>query len=818
MDNLRIDLRDAARGIGRDALYAGAVVATLALTLGASTAIFSIVNGVLLRPLAYREAHRLVAIREIVPAVARQYPTLPANARHFEEWRRQATTLSSIAELEWRTTSLTGTGDPAQVAIIRASGSVFDVLQASVAFGRPLVREDEQPDRPPVAVISARFWEDRLSRDPQVLGRTLILGGTQYTIVGVLPAGLELPTFDVLGESASLSSTFAAVVPFRLNLANMDWMGTFNYPVIARLKPGVTIEQARAELDVIQKSVAQIATRETHEPTDLRSWVMPLEESVVGRARLGLLLLLGAIGGVVLIACANLANLSLTRALGRLRDAAVRSALGASRGRLVRTVVLEQLLLASIGGAVGLFVAREALMLFVTTAPISLPRVSEVVIDGRVLAFAAVVAISAGLCVALLPAWRIGQGDVQSALRAGGHGSTDRGGLRVRAALLATQVALSVTLLVVTGLFVASFAQLLRVDPGFSPDHVVAVEIAPVARRYPDAKARAALYDRITAVTKTLSGITTAAWTSVLPLTGETWVDQIATVADTQPSSKRPSANYRFIGPDYFQTLSMPVTRGRSIEERDRNRAVTPAVLSARAALTLWPEHDPIGRQFTRADPDQVFEVVGIVADGHPTALETASPLMVYVPYWFNNEGKSVLVVRTPGDPTTIAGELGRAIHGVDPEIAIADVSPLQKVVDRAFESRRYQMWLFTAFGSIALLIATIGVYATTAYGVSRRRREMNIRVALGARASQVFALVLRQTARPLVTGIAAGCGGALAIGTVMASLLFKVRASDPVVIAAAAAIVGLVGGLASAAAARQVLRINPAAALRDDV
>jgi hypothetical protein len=288
-------------------------------------------------------------------------------------------------------------------------------------------------------------------------------------------------------------------------------------------------------------------------------------------------------------------------------------------------------------------------------------------------------------------------------------------------------------------------------------------------------------------------------------------------VGDTSPPSNRPSANYRFIGPDYFRTLSMPITRGRSIDERDRTSATTPAVLSARAAQTLWPNEEPVGRQFTRADPTQVFEVVGVVADGHPTALEAESPLMVYVPYWFNNEGRSVLMVRTPGDASAIAGELRRAIHGVDPEIAIADVSPLQHVVDRAIESRRYQMWLFAAFGVVALLIATVGVYATTAYGVSRRRREMNIRVALGARVSQVFALVLRQTAMPIAAGIAAGSLGALAAGTVVASLLFKVRASDPIVIASVVAIVGVAGSLASAAAARQGLQINPAEALRDD-
>lgn len=817
MDSVLVDFRDSVRALRRDPLYAAAVVATLALTLGASTAVFSIVNGVMLRPLGYRDAQRLVSIREVVPTLAQQYPTLPVNARHFEEWRNRATTFASIAAVEWRRATLTGVGEPAQLAVVRTSGTMFEVLEMSVALGRPLTRADERPDHPAVTVISQRLWEDRLGRDPEILGRSLTLGGTQYTIVGVLSAGVELPRFDPLGESASLSSAFSAVVPFRLNLANVGWMGQFNYPVIARLGPGVTLEQARAELNVIQGSVAKITAREIRQPVELRGWIMPLDEAIVGRARLGLLLLLGAIGGVVLIACANLANLSLTRALGRMRDAAVRSALGAGRARLVRGVVLEQLLLATAGGALGVLVAREALRLFVRTAPIDLPRVNDVVIDGRVLGFAAAVAIAAGVSVALLPAWRMGRRDVQATLRGGGHGTTDRGGLRVRAALLAAQVALSVTLLVVTGLFVTSFVRLLRVDPGFSTDGVVAVEIAPVASRYPDVKARAALYDRILAGARDLPGVASAAWTSALPLTGEIWVDAIASIDDPRPSSQKPSANYRFIGPEYFRTLSMPISRGRSIDERDRNRAVTPAVISVRAAQTLWPAEDPIGRQFTRGDPSDRFEVVGVVVDGHPTALEAESPLMVYVPYWFNNEGKSVLMVRTRVEAAVLAGELRHLIQAVDPEIAIAEVNPLRSVVDKSLEARQYQMWLFTAFGAGALLIAAVGVYATTAYGVSRRRREMNIRVALGARASQVFALVLRQSAMPLFAGIAVGCAGALAIGSVVASLLFKVRASDPLVIASVVALVGTVGAVAAATAARQGLRIDPAAALRND-
>jgi predicted permease len=811
------DVKFAIRGLRREPLYAAAVVGTLALTLGASTAVFSIVNGVLLRPLPYRDPGQLVSMREIVPQWAKQYPTLPANARHFEEWRNRATSFASMAALDWRTTNVTGAGDPFQATILRASGTLFDVLQTPVAVGRPLARADEQPDQPRVVVISDELWRERLGHDLHVIGRSLMLGGTDYLIVGVLPPRFEVPVFDVLGDSAALQSKFAAVVPFRLNLATIGWMGTFNYPVIARMKPGTRIEQARAELDVLQQAVAATARRETHDDVDLRARITPLDDAIAGRARVGLLLLLGAILGVVLIACANLANLSLTRTLGRLRETAVRSALGASRASLMRMVVLEQLVLAAAGGALGVIVAREALTVFVSTAPIDLPRVSDVVIDQRVLEFAAAIAVVAGLGVALLPAWRIGRGDLQSILRGGGHGSTDRGGVHARGMLLGVQVALSVTLLVVTGLFVSSFVRLVGIDPGFSAERVVTVEIAPVAARYPDTRARAALYDRIAERARRLPGIAAIAWTSALPLTGETWVDSVARIDDTRPDAQKPNANYRFVGPDYFRALSMPILKGRSIEERDRTNALTPAVISARAAQTLWPGDDPIGKPFTRGEPGQRFEVVGVVVDGHPTALDTESPLMVYVPYWYNNEGKSVLVARTTGDAATAIRDLRAAVRAADPEVAIGDATPLRDVVDKAVEGRRYQMSLFVAFGIVALLIATIGVYATTTYAVCRRRREMNIRVALGAPISAVFVLVLRQTAVPLAVGIGVGCAGALATGTVVAGLLFQVRPRDPIVMVSAVLLVGAAGVLAAASAARHGLRINPVEALRQE-
>jgi predicted permease len=816
MADILFDLRDIWRGLRRDRLYAAAVIGTLALTLGAAAAVFSIVNGVLLRPLAYPEPQLLVSIREIIPAPGGRYPTLAVTPRHFDVWRTRANSFSAMAQMDWRTSTLTGAGDPAQVQVLRTSGTLFDVLQTPMARGRGLTLEDERLDRPRVTVISGRLWRERLGSDPAVLGRALTLGGTEHVIVGVLPRDYALPSLQRLGQSSTLSAEVDAIVPFRISLANFDWMGQFNYGVVARLKAGVTLSQARAEMDVLQSAVAEMASRAKGERVELRGWVMPLEETIVGSSRRGLLLLLGAIAGVLLIACANLANLTLTRAASGLRDLAVRSALGAARTRIVRGVIVEQIALAAIGAAAGLGVAAAALRLFVITAPVTLPRVQDVGIDGRVVAFAGTIALLAALSVALLPALRIGRGALESVLRAGGR-TGDSGGSRVRATLLTAQVAMSVVLLAVSGLFISSLTRLLRVDTGFSPQGAVSIEIAPVSTRYPSTEARAALYDRIFDAVRDLPGVANAAWTSALPLTGEIFVDVMLRPDRPLTGTNRPSANYRFIGPEYFQAIGMPLLRGRSIAATDRSMTAAPAVISARAAQTLWPGEEAVGREFTRADPGIRYQVVGVVGDGHMTALETESPLMVYIPYWANNEGKSVLVVRTAGDTASLVAAARQAIHTVDPDIAVAAVAPLQQVVDNAVEGRRYQASLFTAFGGVALLIAVLGVYATTAYGVSRRRREINIRVALGARTAQVFAMVMQQSLTPLGAGLALGIAGALATGGAVASVLFEVRPRDPFVLAIVVAGVAASGTLAAVVAVRAGLRVDPAAALRDE-
>ncbi|HEY7502448.1 MAG TPA: ABC transporter permease, partial [Vicinamibacterales bacterium] len=561
MRELVHDLRDTWRGLRRDRLYSVAVVGTLALTLGASIAVFSIVNGVLLRPLGYPEPQSLVSIREILPGIHDRYPTLPVTMRHFEIWRDRATVFTSMAAMDWRTSTLTGAGEATQVVVLRTSGTLFDVLRIPTALGRGLTRDDENRERPAVTVISDQLWRERLGGDPAVIGRPLTLNGAQFTIVGVIPRGYSLPRLQPLGESGSVTNDFAAIVPFRISLARFDWMGQFNYGVVARLKPGATVQHARAEMNVLQGAVAEIARRETRAPAGLLAWVMPLEETIVGPVRRGLLLLLGAIGGLLLIACANLANLTLTRTIGRIRESAVRGALGASRWRLVRGVVVDQIVLAVAGGALGVAVAQTALRVFVTTAPIGLPRVQDVSIDARVLVFGAATALLAAVAVALVPAWRIGRGDLESVLRSRGR-TSERGAVRIRSLLLTTQIALSVMLLVVSGLFVSSLTRLLRAESGFTSEGAVTIEVAPGSTTYPDTKQRAALYDRIYESVRPMPGVIAAAWTSALPLTGETFVDVILR-PDRPVSPDARSANYRFISPEYFHAVGMPILQGR---------------------------------------------------------------------------------------------------------------------------------------------------------------------------------------------------------------------------------------------------------------
>jgi putative ABC transport system permease protein len=465
-------------------------------------------------------------------------------------------------------------------------------------------------------------------------------------------------------------------------------------------------------------------------------------------------------------------------------------------------------------------IASVALSIFVRTAPIDLPRVTEVALDPVVLAFAAVVSLLTALLVALVPAWRLGGRAVQTTLRAGGTMTADRGGMRTRATLLALQVALSVTLLVVTTLLTVSFQRVMNVDRGFVADRVLVVDVALPANRYADDAVRLAAYDRMLDAVHTLPGVVSVTTTSMLPLRGQGQVNFIVAEGDRRPRAEQPTANFRFIGPEYFASLGIRIVRGRTFTYNERSPdRLLPALVSEPVAARLWPNQDAIGKHFSRGNPDEAgFEVVGIVADARTTSIERTPPLMVYVPYWWRSRASTSLLVKTSmADPAALVPSIRRVVHGIDPEIAVGQTRPLEQFVDAAFAARRYQMRLFVTFGVVALLIAVIGIYAVTAYGVSRRRREMNIRVAIGASAAHVWRLILRDATMPLAAGVAAGALGAVALGSVVASLLFEVQARDPIVITGVVALVGTVGVLASVLATRQGLSLDPAAALREE-
>jgi predicted permease len=810
-------IRDAVKSLRRDRAFSVTVILTLALTIGATTAVFSVVDGVLLRPLAYRESGQLVVVQEIVPEIAHLYPSLPANPQHFAVWRSRATSFESLAEFQMLPLTLIGAGEPAQLEVVSSSGTLFDVLGSEAALGRTLRASDEDKNREPVMVITDRLWRQRFGADPAVVGRAAVLDGVPRTIVGVLDAAFRFPLGEGLGRLSGTTAVPDAYVPLRIDPERFSANGEYNFAVIGRLRAGVSPALGLAELNVLQ---ADVAATLTHRP-GLKARVVPLMDAVVGRARRGLVLLLCAIAAVLLIACANLANLSLTRALSRARDVAVRAALGASRERLVSHVIVEQVILACAGGALGLGVARMALAAFVRSAPIDLPRVSEVALDGRVLLFAAVTSIATGLLVASPPAWRFASGDVQHVLRATGPATTgDRGGLRARRALLAVQVGVSVTLLAVTMLLAVSFVRLLQVDPGFVAGHVLAADITLPGVRYAAPQARVGVYDRILAAVSALPGVDSAAWTSNLPLTGESWVDAILPDGLSDTTRDIPLANYRFVAPDFFRALSVPVTSGRSLAaaDMDTSRATTAAVISRRTAERMWPGVDPIGRRFTRGSTgEKPFEVVGVCADGYPSRLDVIPPMMVYVPYSYRSRTRAALVIRAGGDLSSLAGAVGKTISRIDPEIAIANARPMGHIVDAALGARRYQTTLFVVFGVVALFIATLGVYAVTAYGISRRRREMNIRVALGADRTAVTRLLLKEGFSPVAVGLAAGVAGALGLSSILSSLLFDIRARDPLVLAVVVALVGGTGLLACLVAARQGLVLNPAAALRSE-
>ncbi|HEX3157196.1 MAG TPA: ADOP family duplicated permease, partial [Gemmatimonadaceae bacterium] len=630
LDSLWRDVRQAVRALRRAPRFAAAAVLTLALGLGSTTVIFSLVDHVVLRPLPYTDAARLVVVRENVARLRDVYPSMPANASHFLEWRRGCGACDGMAAIKPSAVTLTAGGDPQRLGGARVSASLFPLLGVRPALGRAFRTEEDQPGRAQVVVISDALWRRQFGADPSIIGRAITLNNLSFEVVGVLPPTFTLPGGDALGALAGLPHTMDVFRPLALTDGEATSGGEFDYVVLARLRAGATAEQLRAQLDVIQAGFTERAGLPDGE---LRAVIVPLHTQVVGGIGRPLLLLLGAVGAVLLIVCVNLTNLSLARNAGRARESAVRVALGAGRGRLARLALAESLAVALAGGALGLLFAHWGLGVLVALAPETLPRVAEVRLDARVFVAAVLLTALVGVAVGALPAIRAGQANPGEALKAGGRTATSgRAASRRRSLFIAAQVAFSTVLLVGTGLFLTSFMRVMGVEKGFDTQRVLALDVALPRTGYATDERREQFFERALAEVTAVPGVATAAAASALPLEGETWVDRIARAEDAGAVDRWPTANLRFVSPDYFTAMGTALRRGRPFAASERERRVV--VVSERVARTLWPGQDAVGQRILAGNKAVAAEVVGVAADVRTPTLEGEGSLVVYLPLW----------------------------------------------------------------------------------------------------------------------------------------------------------------------------------------
>jgi predicted permease len=801
------DVRYGVRMLARSRGYAAVMVLTLALGIGATTAIFSLVNGVLLRPLAYPQPQQLVYIGESLSAVADKYPVIPVNARHFLEWRQRCSSFESLSLVDNGSVTLTGRGAPERLEILRVSANLFETLRVTPAQGRLFAAADEE-ESSRVAVISDGLWRQKFGAAPSAVGETLVLDAQVYTIIGVLPAAFRFPNVNLMGGAAfQISASPPIFVPRTFPSRERNaWMEGFNFDVIGRLRHGVTPGQATAELNVIGGQIVDLAGMKNLE---LRAIVEPLKEVLVQDSRRGLLVILGAIGSLLLIACLNLGILSLARAERREAESAIRAALGATRVQLLRQALVEAVLIALVGSAVGAVVTARGLEGLIRVAPADLPRLSEVSVDTDVLVFALGLTGVTALLFGALPALRMAGARAEQVLRGGRRtATTGSEGLPLRNVLVAVEVGLGVALLTTAGLLLDSFTRVIHADPGFQVPRVLAAEIA-LPPKYEDQTDD--FYDRLFGHLASAAGVESAAIINVLPLTGENDTNVVGLPGDLRPEWERPIVNNHYASPQYFQTMGIPFLDGRSFDSSDGSRSVL--VISARLARILWPHQEAVVGRKVVLD-GQEWEVIGVVKDVRAHADREAAPTL-YRPHWCLDLRRVTLVARTRGDPLSIAGAVRAAVHETDADVPVTALRTMREVLEESVSQRRFQMLLTSTFALCALLLAGLGIYGVVSYAVTRRTREMGIRAAFGARAPDLCSLILRQGMTPVALGLILGVAVALAGGRLLQSLLYEVRPRDPWILSVVVAVVLLTGTLACWLPARRAAKVDPMVALR---
>ena len=809
--NFTNDLRQAWRAIRHNPGFSAIAIATLAFGIGANTAIFSVVDGVLLRPLGYGDESRLVALHEVVPKFAHLAPRIPVNAMHFIAWRKSVHAFERLAMIGGLSLNLTQAGEPERLAAARVSPSLFPMLGARAQLGRTFLDAEDQPGHDHVVVLSDGLWKRRFASDPGVIGRKIVLDGNPYQIVGVLAPGFHFPKLSQIYAMTVAEERPELWKPFAVQPDELEPLGDFNFACIARLRPGVSPRRALDELNAVQSRLASQAP----EKIELMAAVVPLQDQITGRSRTGLELVLYAAGLVLLIGCVNIANLLLARGASRKRELAIRAALGAGARRLLGQVLAESLLLAGIGGALGAAMAYAALRLILARAPVDLPRLDEVHLDLRVLLFTAAVSIFAGLLFGLLPAWRSARIDPQEAMQSGARGSTEaRGSGRLRVLLVGLEVSLSTLCLIAGGLLLRSFVKLLETDKGFAAGRVLTVNLNLPETRYSDQR-KVQFSRSLLDAASALPGVVSAGICNMLPLSGEGGNNLLTLEGTIVPFPERPLADIRGVNPDYFRTLGIPLKQGGIFANADREHRV--ALVSALAAARLWPGRNPLGQRFKVGDPDGPFiDVVGVVGDVHGVALDKTPSMTVYVPYWQRPTWRGPsLAVRTAADPLAVASALRAIIRRLDSELPVPPFQTMQQIVAESVAQRRFQMDLVLLFAAVALVLASLGIYGVVSYAVALRTNEMGIRMALGARRADILLAVVGKAMTPVAAGLAAGLAVAVAAGRVLSGLLYGVTATDATTIVSVVLTLAGVAAIASVIPAWRATRADPLTALR---
>jgi len=801
MDTLVQDVRFALRRLAHAPGFTAVVVVTLALGIGANSAIFSVVNSVLLTPLPYADPSRLVLVWE------RKGPAdhNVVNPGNYLDWKDRASVFSGFAAVSWA--NLTFTGDQAELVDGRAvTPDFFGVLGVAPALGRTFTEEESRPHGPRVIVLSNALWRRRFGADPAVVGRAVPVAGGSATVVGVMP-----PSFRPLPWGDEEYWEPMRLAPDARSAHSGRYLMT-----IARLKKGVTLAQAQADLDGIARNLARAY------PDFDTGWstnVVPLTEQVVGKAQRVLWLLFGAVTLVLLIACANVANLALARALAREKDLVVRAALGASRWRLIRQGLVETGLLGLAGGGAGLLLASWGVGLLVAAAPDAVPRVADIRLDPRVVGFTMVVALGVGLLFGLPAAvgWRR---DGRSLHGAGARTTHGASAARLRDALVIVQTSLAIVLLVGAGLLVRSLRELTEVEPGFDPTHVSTVALQLPVTTYPDSTRQVLFYDQLLQRLRSMPGIAAAGITSWLPMAPGNAATGLTVVGRPAPlPGQKPDASIREVDPGYFAAMDIPLRRGRLLALTDRAGAPPVAVISEAMARRLWPGEDPVG-QHIKVDwthPDAEVEVVGIVGDVLHDGLDAEAQPTLYYPFAQEPQGFAYLALRSAVDPAALTTMLRSAVSDIDREVPVRGLTPMTERISGTMSDRRYPMMLISLFALLALVIAAVGLYGLLAYAVGRRTQEFGVRMALGAAPGDVLRLVLRSGLGLTLAGIIVGWLGGWGAGRALGSLLYDVHPTDPVTFAAVGGLFLIVALAATLIPARRAARVDPMVALRSE-